>query len=281
MKIICDKRCVIGESPVWNEKENILYLTNALEKELIKLDLYTGSIDIRKVLVGISAICFNHDNRLIVSREDGVYYLNDDDSVTPLYDTEKVDIKHANDMKVGPDGRIYVGTVSGLKRGVSDENDGKLYSIDKSGQVKVLLDNLTVSNGMAWSNDGSKYYHTDSITGTIKEYDFDAINGNISYTGKRVFLPGVDGFTIDDNDNLVVTRWDDKVVCFVDTTTMQVVEQVPVPHANPVSCCFAGTEYKDLIITTANFDTDLTINQNAGYTFTLKRKIGGKPPFRF
>ncbi len=83
-------------------------------------------------------------------RYDGVFYMSDDGSIEPLYDTEKFDIKYANDMKVGPDGRLYVGTMSGKRKGVSDELDGKLYSIDRDGNVKILLDGLilsTVLNG--------------------------------------------------------------------------------------------------------------------------------------
>jgi len=277
MEIICKKRCVIGEGPVWNEKENLLYFVNAAEKELLKLDIDSGRLKTRKVKVGCNALCFDLRGRLIVSREDGVFILNEDDSVQTLYDTSKYSIINANDMKVGPDKRIYVGTISGRKLKTSDKLDGKLFSIDKSGEVKLLLDGLAVSNGMAWSSNGSKFYHTDSVTGIIKEYDFDKVSGSILYTGRKVFLPGVDGFTIDCEDNLAVTRWDDKKISFVNTLTMAVVEEVNVPDANPASCCFAGKDYGSLIIVTANYDTDLSININAGYTFILKRSVGGKP----
>ena len=279
MRIICDKRCVIGEGPIWNEKENLLYFVNAAENQILKLDVYTGELKIRTVLSPCYAVCFNKENRLIVSRKDGVFVLNDDDSVSQIYDTEKYQITNANDMKVGPDGNIYVGTICGKRLGVSDKIDGKLYRIESNGQVKILLDGLSVSNGMDWSVDGSKFYHTDSVTGYIKEYAFDK-NG-ITYTGKKVFLPGVDGFTVDSKDRLVATRWDDKKVSIVDTKDMSVVEEIEVPFANPASCCFAGEDYKTLIIVTANYDTDICLNKNAGYTFLVKRKTGGKKPYLF
>ena len=86
-----------------------------------------------------------------------------------LYDTSKYNILYANDMKVGPDGRIYVGTQSSKRYGVSDKIDGKLYSIDSSGEVRVLLDGLILSNGLEWSMDEKRFYHTDSDTHMIKE----------------------------------------------------------------------------------------------------------------
>ncbi len=281
MKVIYKKRCVIGESPVWNDFENLLYFLDTTLKEIYKIDLSARSVQLRRVKVGCNALCFDSENRIIVSREDGVYILNDDDSVTPIYDTEKYKITHANDMKIGPDGNIYVGTISELKKGISNKVDGKLYCIDKTGKVTVLLENLTVSNGMAWSKDGSKFYHTDSITGYIKEYDFNADGKNITYTGRCAFLPGVDGFTIDSKDNLIVPRWDDRKISVVNTLDMQVVEEIEVPFANPVSCCFGGIDLKTLIIVTANFDTDLSVNKNAGFAFTLEREVGGLSPFRF
>lgn len=281
MQVIYKKRCIIGESPVWNDFENCFYFLDAILKEIYKIDLSGRSVQLRRVKAGCNALCFDMENRLIVSREDGVYYLNADDSIEPLYDLKKYNIINANDMKVGPNGSIYVGTISGLKKGVSSEVDGKLYRIDKFGKVSVLLDNLTVSNGMAWSKDGKKFYHTDSITGYIKEYDFNIDNGDIAYTGRRVFLAGVDGFTIDSNDRLIVPRWDDKKLSVVDTLNMEVVEEIKVPFASPVSCCFGGIDLKSLIIVTANYDTDISVDKNAGYTFLLNREVGGISPFRF
>ena len=147
--------------------------------------------------------------------------------------------------------------------------------------MHVLLDNLCVSNGLDWSNDNRRFYHTDSVTGLIKEYSFDIDTGKICYTGRKVYLPGVDGFTINKDDNLVVTRWDDKEVCFVDTFSMTVVDRINVPNANPVSCCFAGKKMQSLIIVTANYDTDIKENFNAGYTFIHTAKVGGRKPFLF
>ncbi len=94
---------------------------------------------------------FSKNNELIVSTDDGVFILNGDNTTSPIYHTDKFDIKYCNDMKVGPDGRIYVGTQSSKRKGVSDKTDGKLYSIDKNGNVCVLLDNLILSNGLEWS----------------------------------------------------------------------------------------------------------------------------------
>lgn len=280
MKIISDKRCIIGEGPIWNDKDKLLYFVNAPEKKICILDLNSETLKIRRVEKACSAICFENKNRLIVAREDGVFYLNDNDTVEPLYDLNKYKITNANDMKVGPDKRIYVGTISGAKIGVSDKIDGKLYSIDKSGKVKKLLDNIAVSNGLEWSIDEKFFYHTDSNTATIKEYAFDKYKGDITYTGRKIVVQngGVDGFTIDNRNRLVVTRWDDKDVCFVDTKTMQIAEKIAVPNSNSASCSFAGENLDLLVVVTASYDGYGAGNENSGFVFVEKRNIGGRKP---
>lgn len=204
MKIISKKRCVIGEGPIWNDRECRLYFVNGMEKEICCMDMVSQDLSVRKVDAGAAAIAFDHNNRMLISRRDGVYILNADDTLEPLYNTDKNRLQLCNDMKVGPDGRLYVGTQSGKRAGVSDKTDGRLYSIDKAGNVRVLLDGLIISNGMEWSLNEKYFYHTDSDTNIIKEYAFDKENGDVGFTGRQVTVPGVDGFTIDRNGQLLV-----------------------------------------------------------------------------
>lgn len=279
MQIISEKRCVIGEGPIWNEKEKRLYYTNG--SEICMLDIYTNKLQVRSLKVGVAALAFDKNNRLIVSRHDGVFILNDDDTTEELYDTESHHILYANDMKVGPDGRIYVGTQSRKRKGVSDKNDGKLYSIDKDGNVRVLLDNLNLSNGLEWSVSEKRFYHTDSGTELIKEYDFDKISGEIFFTGRQVSVPGVDGFTIDQNDFLYAACWGCGHIAVIDTCDMQIKKYIKVPAKIPASCSFAGNNMEMLAVVTASFTVDFNEDKNAGFTFVKEMNVGGRKPYLF
>ena len=282
MKIITEKRCIIGEGPVWNGFEKKLYYTNGMGgNELCIYDVHTNELKIRPLKIGVAGLVFCKDGRLIVSRPDGVFILNDDDRVTALYDREKYNIIFANDMKVGPDGRIYVGTQSVKRKGVSDRIDGKLYSIDKYGNVRTLLDNLCLSNGLEWSMDEKRLYHTDSDTGIIKEYDFDKEKGTIRFTGRQVNVRGVDGFTIDKNDFLYVACWGQGHIAIIDTADMQVKEYIELPAKIPASCGFAGENMEFLAVTTASFTADLNKDKNAGFTFMKKMNVSGRKPYLF
>ena len=43
MEILSDKRCIIGEGPIWHDRDKLLYFTNGMEKEFCRLDLQTGA----------------------------------------------------------------------------------------------------------------------------------------------------------------------------------------------------------------------------------------------
>ena len=282
MKIISQKRCIVGEGPIWNDFEKRLYFTNGMGgNELCMLDVYTGELEVRKLDVGVAAYAFTKDNRLIVSRRDGVFILNIDDTIQELYDTSKINITLANDMKVGPDGRIYVGTQSGKRAGLSDKTDGKLYSIDKHRNVRVLLDGLILSNGLEWSIDEKYFYHTDSDTKLIKEYSFDKITGDIEFTGRSVEVDGVDGFTVDSRNNILAACWGWGHIAIIDTNEFKIKSYIDVPAKIPASCGFAGGDMEFFAVVTASWSLDIAEDKNAGFTFIHNTNTKGRKPYLF
>ncbi len=54
-KCIWQKRCVIGEGPIWNEKEQRLYFVNGLNDEICSLDIESGELIVRE---RIYAVCW-------------------------------------------------------------------------------------------------------------------------------------------------------------------------------------------------------------------------------
>lgn len=282
MKILTQKRCNIGEGPTWNDKKQKLYFTNGFGgNEICIYDFQTDKVSTRSLPFGVAAFAFDAENNLIVSHGDGVHILNDDNSLTPIYDNSKYEIKFANDMKVGPDGAIYVGTQSGKRKRVSDKIDGKLYRISPNGEVSVLLDNLILSNGMEWSIDENKFYHTDSGTNMINEYDFDKNSGKIQFTGRQIRVDGVDGFTIGNDNRLYVGCWGRGHVAVVETESMDIVDYIPMICEIPTSCGFCGENMDVLAITTASSFADLTIDKNAGFTILKKMNIHGRKPYLY
>ena len=282
MNILFNKRCLIGEGPIWNEFNNKLYHVNGYgDDEICCIDLENGKNTVRKLDFGVAAMGFSKKGEMLISCLDGVFILDDDNTRTPLYDTSQYEIKYGNDAKVGPDGKFYIGTQSSKHFGTGDAIDGKFHSIDKNGEVKVLLDGLILSNGFDWSMDEKRLYHTDSDTGIIKEYTFNKGTGEIAFTGRQVNVPGVDGFTIDQNDFLYVACWGRGHIAVVDTADMQIKEYITVPAKIPASCCFVGKEMDKLAVVTATLGANLEKDVNAGFTFICETKTKGRKPYLF
>lgn len=117
-----------------------------------------------------------------------------------------------NDVIVGPDGALYftdptLDLVAGEKQEIPFQG---VYRLDDSGKARLLTQDLTQPNGLAFSPDGKKFYVDDDEQRNIHVYDV-APDGTL--TNGRIFgdEPGEkndgvpDGIKVDKNGNLFVT----------------------------------------------------------------------------
>ena len=89
MKVLSNKRCLIGEGPIWNEFDNKVYHVNGYgDNEICCVDLETGKNTVRKLDFGVAAMGFSRKGEMLISCFDGAFILNDDNTRTPLYDRE-------------------------------------------------------------------------------------------------------------------------------------------------------------------------------------------------
>lgn len=57
---------------------------------------------------------------------------------------------------------------------------GRVYKhVKGGGSPQVVLDNIFISNGMAWDENNNKCYYIDSGKFDVKEYDHDPNTGNL------------------------------------------------------------------------------------------------------
>lgn len=279
MKRLGEKRCWIGEGPVWNERQQRLYFVNPGENEVCFVDANGDNGGCIPMPERVSSLAFDRDGNMIVSMPHGVFRFDANAGLIDLYDPHITRISHANDGKVGPDGCFYVGTQSAKRLGISDAVDGKLYRITPDGTARILLDNLLLSNGMDWSPDGTKFYHTDSDTHRIKEYEFDKTDGSIAFTGREVELLGVDGFSVDSQGRIWAACWGQGHIACIDPQTMTVIRSLTTPCRIPTSCCFGGADLQELFITSAFYD-DPQDAEN-GWVYRFPMPVPGKTGYLF
>ena len=68
-----------------------------------------------------------------------------------------------NDAACDPQGRFWAGTLAHDQH----PGGGALYRLDQNGHTELMLDDLTISNGLGWSPDGATMYLADSGPGVI------------------------------------------------------------------------------------------------------------------
>lgn len=156
-----------------------------------------------------------------------------------------------NDGKVGPDGRFYVGTM-GLS---AEPGRGQLYRLDIDGRCHVLLDEVTISNGLAWHPVEPVFYYIDTATGCVDRFDWDPAEGTI--TNRRSVYTfaqadgAPDGMSIDSMGRLWIALWGGGCVACVDPQVGRELKRVQVNARCVTSCCFGGLDLCDLYITSS------------------------------
>nr|WP_068892147.1 SMP-30/gluconolactonase/LRE family protein [Pedobacter panaciterrae] len=278
--------CVLGESPMWhNERQScfwvdiegfVIYEYSLPDK---KYSQYQLSKRVSLVVKGNTA------DELIVGLQGGVGRFNLVTETLSMLTTElNVDWNsyRCNDGGCDNMGRLWISTTE-LKH---KADAGALYCIDKDLKVAEKLDKLSISNGMAWSADNKRLYHTDSVTGAVKSYLYDEFTGDLEFERIVVQVPsekGVpDGIALDAEGKLWIALWGGYGVGRFDLDSGKMLSfiQVPAPHVS--SCAFIGEGLDRMIITTAKKDmseSDLKEFPESGHVFIVDPGVTGVPVF--
>ncbi len=281
LKHIENSKSLLGEGPLYNQKQNALYWTDIKGMKLFKYNLETKVVKSYHFTRPIGSFAFTCNDEIITTTTCGFEYANlDTNRLTPIVNPE-VDLPNNrfNDGKCDAEGRYFAGTMDNNEK----EIKGSLYSFDGN-TVKKLEKNLFISNGLGWSPDSKKFYLTDSPKRVIYVYDYDLKSGEIS--NKQVFYnidkkDGYpDGLCIDSEGYVWSAHWYGwKITRYAPNGSIDSIYDMPVPKVT--SCNFGGKDFNTLFITTAAFELNQEELKKAplsGYTFTLKTKVKGQKP---
>ena len=155
-----------------------------------------------------------------------------------------------NDAGVDPAGRVWAGSMHMAEAAPV----GELYRLDAGGRLNPVVKNVTVSNGLGWSPDGSRMYYADTPLRRVDVFDYDPATGEAF--ARRPFADlseaeGVpDGLTVDADGCVWVAMWGGSALRRF-TPEGQPDAVLPVPVSQPTSCAFGGPDLADLYITSA------------------------------
>lgn len=309
---------VLGEGPVWHEGR--LWFVDIDLGTLNRFDPETGRCESRPVGPRLGCAVPGEDGlwRVAFSNSIGAFDWNTG-RLDVLAEPEKGRVKNRfNDGKCDPKGRFFAGTMSAA---VDEIGAGTLYRVDfaaggerrvgrkpsdgqeaKSGDGQErmsapdraacipIVPHVTISNGLAWSPDGRRFYHTDCLTYRIDVYDYDLDRGLPSGRRELVRIPETvgmpDGFCMDAEGHLWVALWEGGAVLRLDGRTGAILARVDLPVSLVTSCAFGGEGLRDLYITTATVGLSPAQRASqplAGALFRMRPGVPGCPvsPARF
>lgn len=281
---VLDARAGLGECPVWSAEEQALYWVDIYAPSLNRLDPATGENRSWVMPDTIGSFGLRQSGGAVVALRDG-FYLFDFDTGRATFlaaPDHVVPGTRFNDGKVAPDGRFFAGTMDEeqLSRPIA-----ALYRLDPDGSVHRAVDELIVSNGLAWSADGHTMFHSDSKGQVIWAYEYrDGKIGQSRVVARPTEAIGrpdgaaadVDGFYWSSGISAgVLNRW---------SPDGQLDRSIPLPCSNPTAPCFGGPDLKTIYITSLRHDVPAEVLAEkplSGGIFAVRVDVAGVPVGRF
>lgn len=275
---------LLGEGPVWDDRTHRLLFVDILGERVHWFDPGAGTHSSSPADGPVGAVVLRGDGGLVLARHDCFVHAGPSGEGRAVVEGFRADgaAVRFNDGKVDPWGRFVAGTMDW------DQSSpvGALHMLWPDNSVTTVLDQVTISNGLAWSTGGDVLYYIDSPTQRVDAFDVDPPSGAL--TGRRTVIEVgdvfPDGMAIDDDGCLWVAIWDAGQVRRY-ALDGRLLEVVAVPEGGHVSsAAFGGPRMSTLYITTARdglTEAELAQAPHAGDLFALETSVTGPAPFRF
>jgi sugar lactone lactonase YvrE len=280
-----------GEGPIWDAKRQVLYWVDLNTHELHIYDPVSGHDRAIDVGQRVGTVVPRRSGGVMLGMHHGFASLDlGTEQFEIIADPERHLPGHSfNDGKCDPAGRFWAGTMdfTDWKTGVCS-----LYRLDPDLSVHKMLEDVTCSNGIAWSLDGKTMYYIDSNwtldVRHVDAFDYDIETGEIEnrrvacHIPKEMGLP--DGMTIDSEGMLWVALYGSSKVTRWDPETGRLVEAVSLPVSKVTACAFGGPNLDQLYITSSRNWLEAEELEKwplSGGLFRADVGVAGVPAFEF
>lgn len=274
--VVIDMGSRLGEGPLWDHRKDRLAWVDILAGLLHITDPKSGITTTVPVGTDVGAVVLHGESGYLLAVRQGFATL-EQGRLEVVNEVLDVGGQRMNDGALDPVGRFVAGSITDDRTAT-----GALYVRELDGGVRVLLDGVTVSNGLAWSATGDRLFYVDSPLQRIDVMDYDVETGTVSARRRWVSVPdsaGIpDGLTIDSEGCLWLALFGgSKVLRY--SPEADLIGEVQLPVSRVTSCAFGGPGLDRLFITTAavGSSADDPPRRHDGALFVVEPGVTGVP----
>lgn len=261
------------EGPVW-DRDMGLYFSDVRDGGIHLLD-HAGEVTI--VLPrrrGVGGIALHAEGGLVFGGRDISWSpLDGGEGKVLLAATDAPGAIGFNDLTTDAAGRIWVGSLAFRVFGGEEPKPGSLHVIDLDGSMRTVAGGVMLTNGLGFSPDGRRLYHSDTRSQMVRVYDVGANGEVVEWRPFVAFDGAADGLKVAaDGSVWVADAQGSRVAVFNPDGTHR--RDLPVPLPMVTSLCFGGADLRDLYVVTGS---DRAPSETSGTVFRTRVDVPGQP----
>jgi sugar lactone lactonase YvrE len=275
---VTDVCAVHGEGVVWDGPAGLLRFVDLEAGALMTYDPASSAVARRQL--GRVAACVRprRGGGLVVALERSFVLLGAGGEVVaeygPVFDDPGI---RFNDGGCDPAGRFWMGTMA------YDETPGagSIHRLDPDGSTHLVLEKVTISNGLSFAPDGRSAFYVDTPTSRIDLLEIDPAAGTV--TGRHPFAEvdgHPDGIAVDAQGGVWAALWGGSAVNHYDAQG-RLDDVVRLPCSQVTCPAFGGEELADLYVTTSRRGLPPGREPLAGALFRVRPGVAGRPVLPF
>jgi xylono-1,5-lactonase len=263
------------EGPVWDAAKG-LYFSDVLNGGIRLLDLRDQVSTVVPKRRGVGGMALHAGGGLVAGGRDIVFIGLPGLRTHVLLDaTTAHEATGFNDLTTDSAGRIYVGSLAFKVFSGEPVKPGNLYRIDLDGSIHKVSDGIQLTNGLGFSPDGRRLYHSDARGDVIRVYEVGAGGSLKPWTAFATLGAGhvADGLKVAvDGSVWVADAHGGRVAVFA--ADGRHIKDIAVPLPMVTSLCFGGDGLQDLFIVTGSRGGP---RENCGTVFRMRADVAGVP----
>ena len=258
-RCVLDAQAGLAEGPHWWAEKGVLLWVDIEASRVGFFDPVARSNRFLEVPSHVGAVVPTSAGDLLLATAMGFLRLDPSTGVVTLLSDPELDRpgNRFNDGKCDPWGRFWAGTMAYDFEPLT----GSLWRQDGDGRISCQRSQLTISNGLAWSQDRGTLYLIDSPTLNVLAFPLTNAGEIAGEPSICVQIPEdwdavPDGMCIDAEGMLWIALFGGGCVTRWNPISGQRLERLELPCRQVTSCCFGGPNLDQLFVTTARREMD-------------------------